>query len=320
MKSILLITEQFDPNTDNLIQELLRRGIHYVRWNLDRYPQHSSLSYRATATGFEGVIETDGRVVPLDHIGSVWYRTYRASGFPGHLKSVQREFAEQEAEMALAALPLVTNWRWINHPRHHEEATRKPAQLFAAQQLGFAIPPTEISNDPDKILAFCDRCGPEIIYKALSQSTSLQQGKAIFTGLVTSHALSRLDLIRHSPGIFQKLIPKAYEVRLTVVADKLFAVKILSQEKEQTRIDWRRAPYDLKHEPVELPEDIRYLVAAYMTEFDLVYSCFDFIVTPEGKYVFLESNPGGQYLWIEYLTGLPITEAIVDALVWANPA
>ena len=143
-------------------------------------------------------------------------------------------------------------------------------------------------------------------------------GKAIFTGLVTSHALSRLDLIRHGPGIFQKLIPKAYEVRLTVVADKLFAVKILSQEKEQTRVDWRRAPYDLQHEPVELPEDIRYLVAAYMTEFDLVYSCST-LSDPGGQVVFLESDPGGQYLWIEYLTGLPITEAIVDALVWADP-
>jgi hypothetical protein len=67
------------------------------------------LTYRATATGFEGAIETDGRVVPFDDIGSVWYRTYRASGFPAGLNSDQREFAEQEAEMALEALPLVTN-------------------------------------------------------------------------------------------------------------------------------------------------------------------------------------------------------------------
>ncbi len=319
MKSILLITEQFDPNVDNLIQELLHRGIPYLRWNLDHYPQDSSLTYRATATGFEGAIETDGRVVSFDDIGSVWYRTYRASGFPAGLNSDQREFAEQEAEMALEALPLVTNWHWINDPRHHRQATRKPAQLFTAGRLGFAIPQTVISNDPGKIRTFCDRGGPEIIYKALSQSTNLEPGKAIFTGAVTLQALSSLDLIRHTPGIFQELIPKAYEVRVTVVADRIFAVKIFSQEKEQTRIDWRVAPYELKWEPTDLPQDIRYLVAAFMAEFNLVYSCLDFIVTPEGKYVFLESNPGGQYLWIEYLTGLPITEAIVDALLWASP-
>jgi glutathione synthase/RimK-type ligase-like ATP-grasp enzyme len=278
------------------------------------------LTYRATATGFEGAIETDGRVVPFDDIGSVWYRTYRASGFPAGLNSDQREFAEQEAETALEALPLVTNWQWINDPRHHRQATRKPAQLFAARRLGFAIPQTVISNDPGKIRTFCDRGGSEIIYKALSQSTNLEPGKTIFTGAVTSQALSFLDLIRHTLGIFQELIPKAYEVRLTVIVDRILAVKILSQEKEQTRIDWRVAPYELKYEPTDLPQDIRYLVAAFMAEFNLVYSCLDFIITPEGQYVFLESNPGGQYPWIEYLTGLPITETIVDALLWASPS
>jgi glutathione synthase/RimK-type ligase-like ATP-grasp enzyme len=320
LKSILLITEQFDPNADNLIQELRHRGTPYVRFNLDRYPQGSSLTYRATATGFEGAIETDGRVVPLEDIGSVWYRAYRASGFPAGLKPDQREFAEQEAEMVLEALPAVTNWQWINDPRFHRQARWKPAQLFTARRLGLSVPQTVISNDADRIRAFCDRCDPEIIYKALSQTSNLEPGKAIFTGVITPEVLSSLNLIRHTPGIFQELIPKAYDVRLTVVADKMFAVRILSQEKEHTKIDWRVAPYELKHEPIDLPQDIRYLVAAFMTEFNLVYSCLDFIVTPEGEYVFLESNPGGQYLWIEYLTGLPITETIADVLLWAHPS
>jgi glutathione synthase/RimK-type ligase-like ATP-grasp enzyme len=320
MKATLLITEQFDPNADNLIQELRHRGAPYVRWNLDRYPLQSSLTFATTATGFGGAIETDGRIVSFEDIGSVWYRAYRASGFPAGFNAEQRQFAEQEAEMALEALPAVTNWQWINDPRYHRQARWKPAQLSTARRLGLAIPQTVISNDPDKVRAFCEQYGPDVIYKPLSQSSDLAPGKAIFTGLVTPEASSSLDLIRHTPGIFQKLIPKAYEVRLTVVADKMFAARILSQEKEQTKIDWRVAPYDVKHEPVEVPQDIRYLVTAFMTEFKLVYSCLDFIVTPDGQYVFLESNPGGQYLWVEYLTGLPITEAIADALLWASPS
>jgi hypothetical protein len=31
--------------------------------------------------------------------------------------------------------------------------------------------------------------------------------------------------------------------------------------------------------------------------------------------VFLEINPNGQYLWIEQMTGLPISEAICDLLM-----
>lgn len=114
--------------------------------------------------------------------------------------------------------------------------------------------------------------------------------------------------------VAQELVPKDYEVRLTVVADKMFATKVLSQQNERTKLDWRTAPHDINYEPIELPADIRDKVGAFMAETGLVYSCIDFIVTPEGRHVFLESNPRGQYLWIEHYTGMPITEAIADAL------
>jgi len=38
-------------------------------------------------------------------------------------------------------------------------------------------------------------------------------------------------------------------------------------------------------------------------------------VTPDGEYVFFEINASGQFQWIEYATGLPITEALVDQLI-----
>src|ERR1700733_7906459 len=117
MKSILLITERLDANTDNLIQELRHRGQSYVRWNLDHFPRDSFLTFRATGTGFDGTIETEGRIVSFDDISSVWYRSYQASGFPNGLNPDQRQFAEQEVEMVLEALPAVTNWQWVNDPR-----------------------------------------------------------------------------------------------------------------------------------------------------------------------------------------------------------
>jgi glutathione synthase/RimK-type ligase-like ATP-grasp enzyme len=314
MKTVLLVTEQFDPTTDLLIQVLRRRGCPVLRWNLDRYPQDSTLTYGASAREFGGSIATDGRIVPFDVIGSVWYRASRSRGFPAGLKPEEREFAAREAESALSSLPLVTDWHWINEPRRHRDATWKPAQLAAARRLELAIPRTVITNDPGAVTAFREECGGTIIFKALSQTLSLEPGKAAFTGLVTDEVLSSLGLIRHTPGIFQELVAKDFEVRLTVVANKMFAAKILSQQSERTKLDWRMAPHDIKYEPIELPADIRDKVRAFMAETGLAYSCIDFIVTPEGRHVFLESNPRGQYLWIEHYTGMPITEAIADAL------
>ncbi|SCF90374.1 MULTISPECIES: hypothetical protein [unclassified Streptomyces] len=46
----------------------------------------------------------------------------------------------------------------------------------------------------------------------------------------------------------------------------------------------------------------------------LPYGAFDFVVTPEDEWVFLEVNPSGQYGFIEVATGLSITAAIADYL------
>ena len=47
----------------------------------------------------------------------------------------------------------------------------------------------------------------------------------------------------------------------------------------------------------------------------LCYGAIDMILTPDGRYVFIEINPNGQYLWIEQETGLPISAAICDLLM-----
>ena len=44
----------------------------------------------------------------------------------------------------------------------------------------------------------------------------------------------------------------------------------------------------------------------------LCFGAIDLVLTPDGRYVFLEINPSGQWEWIESLTGLPISEALCD--------
>lgn len=51
-----------------------------------------------------------------------------------------------------------------------------------------------------------------------------------------------------------------------------------------------------------------------MEDCGLAYGAIDMIVTPQGKYIFLEVNPSGQYGWIEALTKMPISKAIAETL------
>jgi len=48
--------------------------------------------------------------------------------------------------------------------------------------------------------------------------------------------------------------------------------------------------------------------------YSLYYGTFDFIVNPDGEFVFLELNPKGQYLWLEESTKQPITMTLAKYL------
>jgi biotin carboxylase len=54
-----------------------------------------------------------------------------------------------------------------------------------------------------------------------------------------------------------------------------------------------------------------------MNELGLVFGTVDLRVTDDNEYVFLEVNPQGQFLYVEILTGMPITAALAEFLAGA---
>jgi glutathione synthase/RimK-type ligase-like ATP-grasp enzyme len=314
MKTVLLITARFDPAADLLLAELRRRGASCVRWNTHEFPLESSLNYRAASDGFSAEVVTDGRAIDLSTIGSIWWQWDRPAGFPPDLQGEERRFAETEAHLAVSALMTVGDFFWINHPARENLAKSKPAQLFMAGKLGMEIPKTLVSNDPDEVRRFVAKSKAEIVYKGLSQP-HMVPGTALFTGLLTQETLANLDLIRLTPGIFQERVEKAYELRVTVIGSKVFAVKIDSQKNRNAQLDWRRALHDVGYETAVLSREVEEKILAFMRAFGLFYGAFDFIVTPDGRHIFLEINPSGQYMWLECATDLGITAALADALM-----
>jgi glutathione synthase/RimK-type ligase-like ATP-grasp enzyme len=69
----------------------------------------------------------------------------------------------------------------------------------------------------------------------------------------------------------------------------------------------------------DLPEDVRGRCLGVMTHLGLSFGTIDLTLTPEDRYVFLEVNPGGGFLLIEEITGMPITEALCDLLLGGTP-
>ena len=189
-----------------------------------------------------------------------------------------------------------------------------------ARECGFEVPNSLLSDDPVSFKDFIEREGAEYfaIKPSASWAAKRPDGTAIASyarRLSAKDALGYSASVRHAPVLVQPYVQKAYEVRLTCVGEKTFAARIDSQSSDQTSVDWRHYPATpVAHDPWDIPADIETIVRRFMGKSGLAYAAIDLIVTPAGKVVFLEANPAGQYLWIEELTGLPISAAIADWL------
>jgi glutathione synthase/RimK-type ligase-like ATP-grasp enzyme len=119
-----------------------------------------------------------------------------------------------------------------------------------------------------------------------------------------------------NPITLQRYIEKDFEVRNTFVSGINFTCKIESQRSNRANVDWRR--YDVANTPhseISLPNEIDMQVSSIMARLGLSYGAFDFIVDKDGKWWYLEVNSAGQWLWIEDLLNLPISEKIASSLI-----
>ena len=122
-----------------------------------------------------------------------------------------------------------------------------------------------------------------------------------------------LEQVRHAPVIFQEYVEALVDLRVTVVGREIFPAAIHSQETAYPidfRIDISRA----RIESTTLPEQVSNRLLALMDRLGLSYGAIDMRLTPDGRHVFLEINPAGQWLFIERATNQPMAAALARLL------
>ncbi|MBO7572291.1 MAG: hypothetical protein J6T48_09090 [Bacteroidales bacterium] len=200
-------------------------------------------------------------------------------------------------------------------------ADSKMLQLRVARSLGMPTPDTSFANTREAILNF-SRKYEYISLKSIVDSGLFLGGDkeyVFFSQRIKSSELEKqpIEAFNQTVSFVQNYIDKKYELRITVVCDDVIACKIDSQlQSEDTgKIDWRQGyEHDLKHEIVDVPEFVADFCRKFLKRMKLNFGCFDFIVTPDDKYVFLECNPNGQWLWIELVTNYDISHVIAENL------
>jgi hypothetical protein len=318
---ILIISQPADTHTDLVRDKLIARGAEVAVFDHAEFPRDAEISLAYADGRCRRTIRTAARTIALDEITAAWHRRPRAP------RADERVLDEKSRSYVLAESKelLVDLWNSLACLRVpapqpvYRRAEHKASQLVLAAELGFELPPTLITNSPADFLAFYRAHGGKIISKLPSAAFHKEVFGADFvrfTELVSHRDVGYARSIRYSPMIFQAYVEKKFELRVTVVGERVFAAEIHSQATNHTRHDWRKYDHtSTPHRVHELPPSLAEQCRALVKRLGLCYGTIDLVFTPDDRYVFLEINPNGQFLWIEELTGLPISDAICDLLM-----
>ncbi|MBV9012862.1 MAG: ATP-grasp ribosomal peptide maturase [Pseudonocardiales bacterium] len=314
---VLIVTRRDDVSADHVEDAIAKRGGCPYRVDTADFPQRLQLGVELAESGWRGgLVSCSAGRVSLGDLASVYVRRPGPFQFSSSLTPAERRHAGHEARYGLGGVLMSLAVRWCNHPGKSADAAYKPTQLAAFRDCGLRVPRTLITNRADDVRSFVKRVGHVVCKAIVSEVVRTTDGsQVVYTHLLSNDDLADLRGVHHTAHLFQEYVPKAFEVRLTVVGNEFFAAKIDTGSATSTQVDWRRDYDSHVYDVIDTPAEIRSAVTAYLTNAGLAFGAFDFVVTPDHEWVALECNPEGQWGWIEENTGLPIADAIARYLL-----
>ncbi len=328
MPTVLAVTRRAEMEAFPLLADALaQRGARVVRLDSETFPTGAELDAELGADGhYRGALTTaEGERVDLGDLHAVWmHRLGVGAELPREgLDRRVRRACQDEAEQSLLGVltslsaPMVNDWFAASR------CENKAWQLARARRCGLVLPDTLLSNSPEGVRAFARR-QPALITKMLS-THFLPKGGDRGLGRMPTSAVGEDDLaaldgaLALAPAAFQRRVDKTLEVRAVTVGGRIFAAGTDTRRAAGGEVDWRQASAELmeRFEPVELPEELSAKLVRLHALLGLDYGGADLILDPELGWVFLETNPGGRWPWLQRI-GLDIAGPLADTLLTAG--
>lgn len=307
MKSILVITSLPDPHVE-MVRKHLSSDVDVVVFD----PRALALSGSFTLSG-NGNLSALGGISPI----SVWYRKPKyvseteleKMGIPKDLLAAISSLHEDGFSLISETYP---ESLWVSKPTAIKRASNKLLQILIAKKIGFAVPETIFSTDSVAIEGLRARVG-DIVMKPLGRPFASINGipSWFFATVIPAAQTMDYEGLGLTPMIFQQLIHKLFDLRVTVIGNQVFGCKIVSDQ-----VDWRTAQSkpETLYTPFELDNSIAEKCLLMNKQLGLNFGAYDFACSKEGEYVFLEINPNGQWGFVEDKTGLPLSKAMEELL------
>jgi glutathione synthase/RimK-type ligase-like ATP-grasp enzyme len=322
---LLIFSTKVDIATDYVVLKLEERRARFYRINSEDFPLDVRASLTLNPSTDAPQLRWLGNIhqsLDLSRVRSVWFRRHRLAPVSVEMDKAYQEYCLREVDWFIKGIIYslddnIPSVGWMNHPARAQFAESKIHQLTTARTLGLRIPKTLVSNDPVAVRRFWEEKEGRMIAKPLRLGyfDFGDRQTCVFTTPIAKEHLGDDEAIKVAPVIYQELIPKAYDIRVTIVGKTVFSAAIDSQSVPSATIDWRQSETeDLPHSVHELPKSVEAQCLAYMDALGLSFGALDLVLTPDNEYIFLEINSSGQWVWLEDRLKLPISETIAEWL------
>jgi glutathione synthase/RimK-type ligase-like ATP-grasp enzyme len=309
---ILITGIPSEPPAQLVTDAAEKANIPYLFFN-QRNAHLYELSLKYEHNNFKGVLQIDGVDYDLFKITGMYIRMMDNYFLPEVRNKVFNYVGENQTNKSDIIHRQLLNWmeatscRILNRPWDMLSNLSKPYQAQLISEAGFLIPPTCITNVPEKVLEF-KKESSEIIFKSISSIRS------IVKELDTSRMKS-LNRVRYLPTQFQKKL-EGTNIRVHVVGDVLFATKI-----ESSVVDYRYAGRENEECHLtcfELPPAIKKGCFKLSKILNLHLCGIDLFLTNKNEYYCFEVNPSPGYSYYQQSTGQDIATAIVKWLEFGS--
>ena len=323
---LLVLGSGSDPHVAAVVEVLRERGVTVAVYD-ETAPPGATLALDET-----GALDSAFEELPvaaLEAVDLIWLRLkpiFRRKwlenndAFPGERAKF---VAYRQWGLFYDNLIALFDGPMIDDPAARQAQANKLWQQRLAGELGLSTPPTLVTTQKSKALAFLDAHGA-IIVKPLGAANVPRPDDPTRTQALTTAPVARDDLeqaddsqLSLCPAYFQKYIEKKFELRVVFIGEKIFSYRIHSQDHELAKIDWRLGAEQVNFELSEIDETLVETLRAYMKRSRLTTASFDLIIDPDGRPWFLECNPDGQWYWLDAVSDGAIRRAYAEHLVTA---
>lgn len=300
---MLIISSKDDRTTNEVIDWLRKYKVKFVRISSDDLVSVSSVYICPHSEVNELYFSIRNKKYKLSDFRAVWYRrswiTIQSYLYENATPELTQEVNKQlYSELNELSKYLIYQLEKKSLNRPNDLYLNKLTVLDECKKIGIEVPSTIITTLKGDLINFYND-KKKIITKNFSQGVFVNFQKEVlnsYTMLVDEDMISDLPE-SFFPMMFQEYIEKSYEIRAFYLDGKFYCSAILSQNDNQTKVDFRN--YNLKKPnrtpPYKLPVDVEKKIGQLMVNLKLNSGSIDLLVDVSGKYIFLEVNPIGQF-------------------------